>query len=139
MTTPPGSSDSEPPGWRPDADWMTRALRLANTDAEYAEKARPFRASILLEVGEERFSVDTWHGTVVYAAPGAQLTGWDFAIQGSPQAWSELAMRGPELGRATTAVDAGFTIDGNQVLAATHWGAVLRLLHLLGVAAGAGR
>jgi hypothetical protein len=131
MTTPPGCSASEP--WRPDGEWLARAMRMANDDPDFARKARPLRASILLEVGTERFSVDTWHGRVVHVQPGAQLTGWDFAIQGPVEAWAQLAE--VELGRATTAVDAGLRIDGNQVLAATHWGAVLRLLHLLGAAA----
>ena len=118
-----------------DGTWVRRTMELANADAEFAEKARWLKASVLLQVADQRFSLDTWHGRIVHAQEGAQLTGWDFAICGDLAAWRDLADSTVPLGEATTSVGARLTIDGNQVLAATHWAAVCHLMRLLGRAA----
>jgi hypothetical protein len=110
----------------PSMEYFERLKDKLNGDSEYLGQARWLMGAILLQFGNQAITLYFHKGRIIEVEAGAAMTGTDFAVVGSEEAWDRLV--GGELD-FPRALSAGLRFEGNLVKVAGNMHALCLLFN----------
>jgi pimeloyl-ACP methyl ester carboxylesterase len=116
----------------PQRDWIAAAVAAVNEDEQFARQSEHFDASLLLEVGDDRYIVSAADGSVTLEEGDPRFATWDVAIRADVETWELLLDETPPPlyhDPLATWLEAGdLDIEGDIPLALRHIQSIKRLM-----------